>query len=163
MPGSPDETSLVEREIRVEASPETVFGFFTDPEKIVRWLGRGATLDPRPGGVFRINSVADYFTEGEYVEVEPYTRVVFTWGYDRLPGSDVSPLPPGSSTVEVEFVPDGDATLVRVSHRARPELEELHAAGWDNYLARLAVAAAGDTPDRDRFHEHFESGRFERR
>jgi uncharacterized protein YndB with AHSA1/START domain len=46
------ETSLVKREVRVDASPQTVFPFFTDPEKIVRWIGVGATLDPQPGGVF---------------------------------------------------------------------------------------------------------------
>ena len=38
-------TGRIEREIRVEARPETVFAFFTDPEKYVRWKGRHAQLD----------------------------------------------------------------------------------------------------------------------
>ena len=158
------ETSLVEREIRVEAPPETVFGFFTEPDKLARWLGTGATLDPRPGGVFSVSMVADFSVTGEFVEVEPYRRVVFTWGYNSaLPGEPVNPLPPGSSTVEVELVPDGDGTLVRLAHRAPPRLAPFHQAGWDNYLARLAVAAGGGTPEPDRFHERFSSGRFEPR
>jgi len=163
VPAPQHETRLVEREIRIEASPETVFGFFTDPEKMVQWLGRAATLDPRPGGVFSINNVADYFVEGEYVFIEPYRRVVFTWGYNALPGEDANPLPPGSSTVEVELVPDGDATVVRLAHRAPARMAPFHAAGWDNYLARLQVAATGGTPERDRFPERFSSGRFESR
>ena len=161
MPDPRDETSLVEREIRVDARPETVFEFFTDPEKLTRWLGKSATLDPRPGGVFSVNNIADYYVAGEYVEVTPHTRVVFTWGYSALPGEAVNPLPPGSSTVEVEFVPDGEATLVRLSHRAPADMAGLHEAGWDNYLDRLAVVAAGGTPDPDRFAERFSSGRFE--
>ena len=158
-----EETSLVEREIRIEAPPETVFEFFTDPEKMVRWLGRAATLDPRPGGVFSVNNIADYFVQGEFVAVEPPRRVVFTWGYSDLPGEHANPLPAGSSTVEVELVPDGDATVVRLSHRAPTHMARLHEAGWDNYLARLAIAAAGGDPGGDRFHEHFSSGRFESR
>src|SRR5258708_40297885 len=39
------------REIDIEAAPETVFEFFTDPAKLTRWLAVEATLDPRPGGV----------------------------------------------------------------------------------------------------------------
>jgi uncharacterized protein YndB with AHSA1/START domain len=39
------------KEVRIGASPETVFAFFTDPEKLTRWLYDGATVDPRPGGV----------------------------------------------------------------------------------------------------------------
>ena len=163
MPAPYDETSLVEREIRIEARPETVFEFFTDPEKMVRWLGQRATLDPRPGGVFSINNIADYFVQGEYVEVEPYRRIVFTWGYSALPGEHANPLPPGSSTVEVELLPDGDATVVRLAHRAPAQMARLHEAGWDNYLARLAVAATGGSPEHDRFHELFATGRFESR
>jgi uncharacterized protein YndB with AHSA1/START domain len=148
LPGPRSETSVVEREIRVEAQPETVFPFFTDPEKMVRWMAVGATLDPRPGGVFSLNMVEEYFMEGEYLVVDPYRRVVFTWGYGFFP-DDSNPLPPGASTVEVEFVPEGEATLVRLRHRVPAELTDFHAMGWDNYLPRLAIAAGGGDPGPD--------------
>jgi hypothetical protein len=61
----------------------------------------------------------------------------------------------------VELVPDGDATVVRLAHRAPAHLAGLHAAGWDNYLTRLTIAAAGGTAPPDRFSERFSSGRFE--
>ena len=41
------EPLVVQRE--VAAPPATVFAFLTDPEKILRWVGTEATLEPRPG------------------------------------------------------------------------------------------------------------------
>jgi uncharacterized protein YndB with AHSA1/START domain len=148
------ETSVVEREIRIEAEPETVFLFFTDPARMVRWLGMGATLDPRPGGVFRVDTITDYSLEGEYVAVEPHNRIVFTWGYGSFP--DPNPLPPGSSTVEVDLVPDGEATIVRLRHRVPAELADFHTMGWEHYLGRLAIAATGEDPGPDPFREALE-------
>jgi uncharacterized protein YndB with AHSA1/START domain len=154
LPEPQSEISVVEREIRVEAEPETVFLFFTDPERMVRWLGIGATLDPRPGGVFRVDTITDYSLQGEYVAVEPHNRIVFTWGYGSFP--DPNPLPPGSSTVEVDFVPDGEATIVRLRHRVPAELADFHTMGWEHYLGRLAIAATGEDPGPDPFREALE-------
>jgi uncharacterized protein YndB with AHSA1/START domain len=39
----------VERTIRIAARPETVWRFWTDPERICDWWGSSAELDPRPG------------------------------------------------------------------------------------------------------------------
>jgi uncharacterized protein YndB with AHSA1/START domain len=149
LPAEQSETSVLEREVRVEAAPETIFAFFTDPEKMVRWMGMAATLDPRPGGTFRLNIVLSYSMEGKYVEVEPYSRVVFTWGYAEIPDESPNPLPPGSSTVEVALVPDGDATIVRLTHRLPSDLYDFHAMGWDYYLGRLAIVTAGEDPGPD--------------
>jgi uncharacterized protein YndB with AHSA1/START domain len=143
------ETSLVEREIRVEADPETVFPFFTDPELMVRWMGVAATLDPRPGGVFSVNTMAEYFVEGRFVTVEPHRRIVFTWGFGDFPGEPDNPFPPGSSTVEVELERDGIATIVRLRHRVPAHLADFHTLGWENYMARLALAATGEDPGPD--------------
>ena len=114
MPEPQGEISVVEREIAVEAEPETVFPFFTDPEKMVRWLGVGATLDPRPGGVFSLNTGPEQFFVGEYLAVEPHTRIVFSWGFGNFP-DEPNPLPPGSSTVEVALVPANRRGLVAVA------------------------------------------------
>jgi uncharacterized protein YndB with AHSA1/START domain len=155
VPAPQSETSLVEREVRVEAGPETLFAFFTDPAKMVRWIGVGATLDPRPGGAFRLDTITDYFFAGEFVAIEPYSRIVFTWGYGNFP-DDSNPLPPGSSTVEVEFVPDGKATIVRLRHSVPTELADFHAMGWEHYLGRLAIAAVGVDAGPDPFLEALE-------
>jgi uncharacterized protein YndB with AHSA1/START domain len=133
-------------EVRIEAAPETIFPFFTDPERMVRWMGTTAELDGRPGGGYRISVQSTYVASGEYVEVDSPRRVVFTWGWE----AEETLVPPGSSTVEVELVPEGDVTLVRLLHRDLPaDLRDPHAQGWTHYLGRLAVAASGGDPGPD--------------
>jgi uncharacterized protein YndB with AHSA1/START domain len=141
------ESLVVEREVRIAARPETVFAFFTDPEKMVRWKGVVADLDHRPGGRYRVTINDQAVATGEYVEVTPFTRVVFTWGWEGHPI-----VPPGTSTVEVTLEPDGDETIVRLLHRGLPNAEEVanHADGWDHYLPRLATAASGGDPGPDK-------------
>ena len=39
----------VECSVTVEAEPDTVFPYFTDPARIVQWMGSRATLRPEPG------------------------------------------------------------------------------------------------------------------
>jgi len=77
---------------------------------------------------------------GEFVEIDPPRRVVFTWGWE---GNDA--VPPGSSTVEVILTPDGEGTILRLVHRDLPEEQRAeHDGGWKHFLPRLATAAAGD-------------------
>ncbi len=123
-----EERMPVEREVRIEAPPDVIFKFFVDPDQMVRWKGIEAMLDPRPGGLYRVNVTGTDVARGEYVEVSP----------------NDNPVPPGSSTVEITLVPDGAATIVRLRHHGLPGgPEDRHAEGWDHYLARLAVAAGG--------------------
>jgi uncharacterized protein YndB with AHSA1/START domain len=68
-----------ELEVRIEARPETVFEFFVDPEKMSRWKGTSAELDPRPGGRYRVGGIAGATVVGEFVEIDPPRRLVFTW------------------------------------------------------------------------------------
>ena len=143
---SSTQTVVVDREVRISASPETIFPFLIDPEKIVRWKGTEAMLDPRPGGIYRVNVAGKYMARGEFVEVSPHSKVVFTWGWE---GND--DVPPGSSTVEVSLIPDGDDTIVRLRHTDLPSQESAaeHTKGWDHYMARLATAAPGGDPGED--------------
>jgi uncharacterized protein YndB with AHSA1/START domain len=136
------ETTSVQREIAIDASPETVWEFFVDPDKAVRWMGTAAELDPRPGGTYRVEVLPGEIALGEFVEVDPPHRVVWTWGWDE---SSTSAVSPGSTTIEVELVPQGERTLLRFTHRDLPDADstDRHAHGWEHYLGRLRVAAAG--------------------
>ena len=58
----------VEVEVRIAASPETVFDFFTEPDRMIQWMGRSAQLDPRPGGGFRCDINDETVAAGEYVD-----------------------------------------------------------------------------------------------
>ena len=140
------QTRQVEIEVAIAARPETVFAFLTDPEKMTRWWGSMAELDPRPSGILRVAVRPGMTGRGQYLEVEPFRRVVFTWGWEE-PGF---PIAPGASTVEILLTPDGDRTLLHLIHRDLPEaVRESHREGWDYYLARLVIAAAGGDPGVD--------------
>ncbi|MGZ5792243.1 MAG: SRPBCC domain-containing protein, partial [Croceibacterium sp.] len=41
----------VRRETHVAAPPAAVFALLTDPEKILRWMGTEAQVEPQPGGL----------------------------------------------------------------------------------------------------------------
>ena len=144
-------TEPIVKEVRIDASPETVFAFFTEPDKLTRWLASEATLDPRPGGINHQthpgdseNSRGPYYMRGEFIEAAFPSRVVFTWGFEN---SDVG-VEPGGSTVEVTLAPDGNGTRLRLVHRDLPESERApHDGGWEEMLRRLAIAATGGDPD----------------
>ena len=138
------ENDVVQREIYIAAQPETVFSFFTDPEKLTRWMGIRATLDARPGGICHIHINERDRMGGTYLEVVPYSRVVFTWGWEG------SPLPLGSTTVEVTLSPEGAGTKVYLRQTGIPaDQRGFQAAGWDHMLARLQIAAQGGDPGPD--------------
>ena len=137
------DTKVIEREITIAASPETVFRLLTDPVQYVRWKGKLAELEPRPGGKFRVEfaSTKD-IAAGKYVEVVPNRRVVFTWGWE---GNEE--VPPGSSRVEIDLVPEGGGTRLRLVHRGLPaEGIASHTEGWDYFLPRLDDVAEGRAP-----------------
>ena len=133
----------IEREVRIDATPEDIFPFLTDASKMVRWKGRSASLDPRPGGIYRVDMNGTNIARGEYVEVTPNSRVVFSWGWE----GENSVVAPGSSRVEITLTPDGDGTIVRLRHSGLPEDQrDAHLEGWTHYMARLVVAGAGGDP-----------------
>lgn len=133
-------------ERRIKARPETVFSFFTDPDRWLSWMGSSGEFDPRPGGAYRMNVVQDVVASGHFLDVTPHTRIVFTFGWE---GED-NPVPPGTSTVEITLVPQGEETLVRLIHRDLPEQARApHQAGWNHYLDRLTIRAEGQDPGPD--------------
>jgi uncharacterized protein YndB with AHSA1/START domain len=138
----------VERELEIAASPETVWALLTDPREATRWMGRAAEFDLRPGGRYRVEVIPDNVASGEFVEIEPLQRLVYTWGWER---GSASSVPPGSTTIEFELVASGEGTLLRFRHSDLPGAESAasHGHGWDHYLGRLAVVARGDDPGED--------------
>lgn len=146
MPDAPNETSVAEYELKIAARPETVFAYFTDPARIVRWMGTDATLDPRAGGICRIN-INGAVMLGRYAEIDPYRRIVLTWGWEQ----QLFSVPAQSTEVEITFTADDEDTIVRLTHRRLPNTAAaaFHQAGWEHYLQRLATAALGGEPGLD--------------
>ena len=145
------ETTSVERELAIDASPETVWEFLVDPEKLARWFGSQAWLDPRPGGKYRVDVIQGHIASGEFVELDRPRRLVHTFGWEAEGGQE-NPVPVGSSTIEFELEPSGDGTILKFRHYGLPssEVAQSHAHGWDHYLSRLVIAGRGDDPGEDR-------------
>lgn len=135
----------VELSTWIAARPETVFAFLTEPERLVQWIGLVAELEPRPGGLFRVDMNGQTVVRGQYVTVEPPRRVLFTWGHE-----DGTLLPAGSSTVEIVLTPDQGGTRVQLRHSGLPGSEQpAHRSGWGHYLARLKTRVEGGDPGPD--------------
>lgn len=134
---------VVQRQIR--AAPEKVFGFLTADDKWSRWQGVGASLDATPGGFFTIDMPNGTRSRGQFVEIEPHRRIVFTWGWIDHPG-----VPPGSTRVEIRLEEVAGGTLLTLTHSDLPEEEvPLHRQGWNHYVPRLALAGEGGDPGPD--------------
>jgi uncharacterized protein YndB with AHSA1/START domain len=139
-------TDVVEVSVHIKARPETVFPFFTDPSRYVEWMGSLATLEPVPGGVYRVGMRDGVEAVGEFVEVAFPHRLVFTWGW-----TDQFAVAPGSTRVVVTLAEEDGGTRVVLRHYDLPDDEQRahHRGGWDAYLDRLAVRASGGDPGPD--------------
>jgi uncharacterized protein YndB with AHSA1/START domain len=140
-------TDEIVREIHIAASPDEVFPYFIDAEKMRAWKAvKVEIVGTRPGGTFRLDVTGrgDVAT-GSFVEVDPPRRVVFTWKWEA---KDRAGNEPG--VVEVTLTPDEGGTRLRLVHRGlAAEVRERSAAGWAHYLDRLAAVASGTDPGPD--------------
>jgi uncharacterized protein YndB with AHSA1/START domain len=131
---------------RFAAPAQAVFEAWTSAELLRRWYPPGADwdtpvaeVDLRVGGrlrlVMRSPDGEEFGGGGEYREIMPPTRLVFTWAWDR---SDVAE---GVQLVEVDFTehPDGTTTVVLTNHGLVEErTRESHRGGWEGSFDNLA-------------------------
>jgi uncharacterized protein YndB with AHSA1/START domain len=142
---SPNELSLTLQR-RINATVERVYQAWLDPATLTRFINgcKGgismtkAETDPRVGGRFLLlmhNGQTDVPHTGTYLELAPHSRIVFTW---ESPYSTVE-----NSTVALDFVADGAATLLTLTH-VRFESESSrdgHRSGWTSILDGLEKTA----------------------
>jgi uncharacterized protein YndB with AHSA1/START domain len=130
---------VVEQTLRIAARPETVWQYWTDPKLMCDWWGTAAQLDAQPGGTCRVEMDGGPVMRGEYLELVPYERIVFTFGWEPTDGAP--PIPPGSTRVEVSLVAHEGDTILTMRHTIPAAQAELHRSGWEAFLPRLAAAA----------------------
>lgn len=141
--------------IRIErvfnAPARAVFEAWTSPEMLRRWYPPGAEwdtpvaeVDLRVGGRLRIVMRSPDGEEasgsGEYREITPPSRLVFTWTWDR---PDIAE---GTQLIEVDFteLPDGTTSVVMTNRGlADEQARESHRDGWEESFDNLDRALAG--------------------
>jgi uncharacterized protein YndB with AHSA1/START domain len=137
------QTTTVEQSVRIAAPPETVWSFWTEPERLSRWWGTATAVVAEPGGDYRIVMDTGEVMRGSIVEVDPPHRLVFTFGWEHNgPGE---PLAPGSTSVEVTLLADGADTELVLRHTEVPASHAPdHAQGWQYFVGERLVAAVSD-------------------
>lgn len=137
---------LADATIDIAADRDAVFELFTTESGLTRWMAREATIDLRPGGRWRWVHDNGDASSGEYLEIEPPSRLSFTYGWESGMFDDVGP---GTTRVEVTFASIDDGTRVTIVHAGLPATHvERHAAGWSHFLSVLAdVSVGGVAPD----------------
>ena len=126
---------------RYNAPPAKVFAAWTDPEKMKRWLGAEATvgllgeIDARVGGRYRFKmrspDADEHEVSGIYREIVPNEKLVFTWAWKSTPERE--------SLVTVLLKPDGDGTLLTLTHEMffDEEARDRHQHGWTTSLQKI--------------------------
>ncbi len=132
---------------RTFAAPrDQVYAAWTEPEHLKRWWGpEGVTapvveIDLRTGGRYRTcmrTPEGDRWVGGEYTEVTPPERLVFTWSWE---GDYTADSP--ETLVTVEFRDLGDMTEVALTHErfGSTESRDHHRHGWSSSLDCLEQA-----------------------
>jgi uncharacterized protein YndB with AHSA1/START domain len=150
----PDGATLILRRV-LNAAPERAFQAWTSPEHIQQWMRPEpgmvvplARMDLRVGGKFRIQMQdpdGEYFTAvGEFREVEPPQRLVYTWDWEKDgSGTEFGEVEGKPSLITVEFLAMGERTEFVMTHTrfATVESRDSHAKGWaaaaDSFAAFL--------------------------
>ena len=126
---------------RLKAPPAKVFAAWTDPEKVKRWMGPGEVKalhvesDPRTGGryhwVMQAPDGEEHDVSGVYREVVADRKLVFTWAWKTMPERQ--------SLVTVLLEPDGDGTLLTLTHEQffDEEARDRHQSGWNGALDKM--------------------------
>jgi uncharacterized protein YndB with AHSA1/START domain len=125
----------------LNASPAKVFAAWTDPEKVKLWMGPGemkaahVESDPRTGGryrwVMRAPSGEEHDVSGVYREVIANQKLVFTWAWKTMPERE--------SLVTVLLKPDGDGTLLTLTHEQffDDDARDRHQGGWNGAMDKM--------------------------
>lgn len=133
----------VEKSIWINAQRSAVFEYFTDAEAMKSWCGLSAELDPRPGGIYKLDMGVAGVIVGRFIDVTAPALIVYE--VDPPKGFDIAP-----SQVRIELSEEAGGTRVVVTHSGLPApFQAVALRGWDHHLARLAVAVSGGQPGAD--------------
>jgi len=140
---APAEGLVLALQMVVDSPLDRVFTALTEPAQVASWWGpRGYSmaeidLDLRVGGRYRFTMQPPggdpFHLAGEFLEIEPPRRLVYTFGYEEPDPDDrqtvvTLTLDQAGHETAVSLSQDGFATEARL---------ELHRSGWTDSLEKL--------------------------
>ena len=130
----------LERNVTIQATPETVFRFITDSSRWASWWGAGSTIDPRVGGAIHIRHPNGVETSGEVLEIAPPESIAFSYGYPSG-----KPFGPDESRVSIKLARVGDATRLSLHHEFADEgSRDGFIQGWRYQLSVFSNVVADE-------------------
>lgn len=126
------------------APREDVFNAWLNAEGMRHWMCPGdikktdTEIDARVGGKFRIAMHGEentYVMTGEYVEIDPPSRLAFTWE---------SNVNAGTSLITLEFHDCGEESELVLIHERLSDAETAgnYEKGWGSILEKLVASLA---------------------
>lgn len=132
-----------------DAPAALLFALWSDVEHFKNWMGPEgfdcpeAAIDFRIGGRYRgmIRSAehGDNWFGGEYREIDPPARLVFTWQWDEGPSADLETL------VTITFREHADGATTMTFHQTpfvSVARRDAHIGGWNSLFNKLGAYAA---------------------
>jgi uncharacterized protein YndB with AHSA1/START domain len=137
-------TDTFRTSIDIAAEPVTVYAYFVEPDRLVRWMGDRARLVARDGGEFAVD-INGVIIRGHFVRLEPPHLIEIAWGEA---GNEA--MPPGSTRLRIRLTATATGTHLELEHEGlAAEEAKKHAIGWPHFLERLRIGAAGGDPGPD--------------
>ena len=132
---APDIVPDIVVERTIAATPERIWPYISTGELWVRWQGEHCTIEPIPGGAFRMRMPDGAVASGTVIEVDAPRRIVFTWGWTGTPFA----LEPGSTTVEITLETQApNVTKMTLVHKGIPaDLRDHHEQGWIRCIGQI--------------------------
>lgn len=123
-----------------DANVSRVYQAWADPSQLSQWMGPGTVtcesvdLDLQVGGKYRLSMRTDdgvMTAFGEYHEIEPDHKLVFTWQWESGSFTD--------SLVTLIFTDVEGKTRMQLQHAKLPDesVAEHHGQGWKGSLVKL--------------------------
>lgn len=143
-----------------DAPRELVFKAWTQPAHMAHWFcpqgfkSLFVDVDLRVGGKYRFAMLSEssgktHIAGGQYREIKSPERLVYTHIWEQTCADECeekeSELHGFETVVIVEFIAQGDKTLVNFTHEGLPTHEDVlsHTKGWSSFLEHLGSYVDG--------------------
>lgn len=126
--------ATIEFSRRLAAAPARVWSALTEPSELASWLREAGTFESGLGGALSHDFGEGGVVTGEVMAWDPPSLLSYTWVF-----------PDGvESLVTFELSPDGDGTLLQLTHERVPTQTAMgYTPGWHAFLDRFDAHVSG--------------------